>query len=115
MRVTARAQGISSVATQGALNVEPFSNFVADLQPLRIKGRGRAELSISNTGNTFGTYTIQARDREQAVNFNMEGKQYTLPPGQTEYIYIGVSPKKRPFFGASQTYPFEISRRTGSA
>jgi len=109
VRVTARAQGIHSVANQGALNVEPFTSFTADLQPERIKGRGRAELSITNTGNTFGTYTIQARDREAAVNFALEGKQYTLPPGQTEYIYIGMSPKKRPFFGMAQTYPFEIS------
>ncbi|MEO8609194.1 MAG: protein kinase [Chloroflexota bacterium] len=109
VRVTARAQGLSSVATQGSLIIEPFANFVTDMQPERVKGRGRVELSITNTGNTFGTYSIQTRDREKAVNFALEGQQYTLPPGQTEYIYIGLSARKRRLFGIAQTYPFEVS------
>ena len=40
VRVTARAQSIYSVATQGALTIEPFRSFVTDLQPQRIRGRG---------------------------------------------------------------------------
>ncbi len=109
VRVTARAQGITSVASQGALVVEPFQNFVADLQPQKIRGRGRTELTIRNSGNTFGTYTIQARDREQLVSFDLEGRQYVLPPGHTEYVSLRMRAKKRPFFGAAQSYPFELT------
>jgi len=109
VRVIARAQGISSSAIQGALDVKPFYNFITDLEPERIKGGRRAELSISNTGNSFATYTIQARDREQAINFEMEGKQYTLAPGQTERVPLRAVPKKRALFGRPETFPFEIT------
>ncbi len=109
VRVVARAQGIASAAIQGALQVEPFYNFITDLEPERIKGGRRAELSISNTGNSFATYTIQARDREQAIQFEMEGKQYTLAPGQTERVTLRPVPKKRPMFGRPETFPFEIT------
>ncbi|MEP6984596.1 MAG: FHA domain-containing protein, partial [Chloroflexota bacterium] len=108
VRVVARAQGLTSSAIQGALNVEPFYNFITDLEPERIKGGRRAELSISNTGNSFATYTIQARDREQAIQFEMEGKQYTLAPGQTERVTLRPVPKKRPLFGRPETFPFEL-------
>ncbi len=109
VRVVARAQGINSPSIQGELQVEPFYNFITDLEPERIKGARRTELSISNTGNTFATYTIQARDREQAIQFEMEGKQYTLAPGQTERVTLRPVPKKRHLFGRPETYPFEIT------
>ncbi len=108
VRVTARAQGTSSTASQGSLNVEPFYGFVTDMQPERLRGRGRAELTITNTGNAHETFSIIARDREQAVSFDLDGKQYVLPPGYTEYVSIRVTPKKRPLLGAPQTYPFEV-------
>jgi serine/threonine protein kinase len=108
VRVTARAQGISAVLVQGALDITPVYSFVTDLNPERVGGGRRTELTISNTGNTFATYTLQARDREQAVGFTLEGKQYTLPPGYTEYVSIKVTPKQRPLIGASRSYPFEL-------
>lgn len=109
VRVSTRAQNINSVAVQGTLIIEPFSNYVATLEPERIRRKGLCEVKVTNTGNTYGTYTIQARDREQAIRFEQAGKQYTLPPGQTEYVPIRVSPKGRPFFGRPQTHPFEVN------
>jgi len=109
VRVSARAQNIVSPGLQGSLNIEPFYNFITDLEPERIRGSRRAELAITNTGNTFATYTIQARDREQAVQFEMEGRQYTLAPGQTERVTFRPVAKRRPYFGLAQTYPFEMT------
>jgi serine/threonine protein kinase len=108
VRVTARAQGISSSASQGSLTIEPFHGFVTDLQPERIRNSGRTELTITNTGNLHEAFSIVARDREQAVSFDLDGKQYILPPGYTEYISIRVRPKRRPFLGQPHNYPFEI-------
>lgn len=108
IRVSARAQNMSSTASQGSMTIEPFYGFVTELQPERIRNTGRTELSITNTGNSHETYSIVARDREQAVGFDLDGKQYVLPPGYTEYISIRVRPKKRPLIGAAHTYPFEI-------
>lgn len=109
VRVIARAQGTTSTATQGSLTIEPFNGFTTDMQPERLRGRGRVELTITNTGNMHQTFSITARDREQVVAFDLEGQQYVLPPGYTEYVSIRVRPKKRPLLGAPQTHPFEIS------
>ena len=109
VRVTARAQDIYSVATQGAVTVEPVRSFTAELQPERVRGKGVTELALTNTGNTPAVYTVNARDREQAIRFNVSGKQYTLPPGYTERVPIRLSPKKRPFLGTTQILPFEVN------
>ncbi len=108
VRVSARAQAIQSTASQVALEIEPFYSYTIDLEPERIKGRGRSELTIANTGNTFAKYTVQAKDREQAVRFDMVGKQFTLSPGQREVMGIKVMPRRRPWFGAGNTFPFEL-------
>jgi serine/threonine protein kinase len=109
VRVSARAQAIQSSATQVSLNIEPFYSYTIDLDPDRVKGRGRAELTIANTGNTFAKYTVQAKDREQAVRFDFVGKQFTLSPGQREVLGIKVMPRRRPWLGAAQTFPFELT------
>ena len=109
VRVSARAQAIQSTASQVALEIQPFYSYTIDLEPERIKGRGRSELTISNTGNTFAKYTVQAKDREQGVRFDMIGKQFTLSPGQREVMGIKVMPRRRPWLGGGSTFPFELT------
>lgn len=108
VRVSSRAQAIQSSASQIALEVEPFYSYTIDLDPERVKGRGRTELTITNTGNAFAKYTVQPKDREQAIRFDMVGKQFTLSPGQREVMAIRVLPRRRHWFGAPQTFPFEM-------
>jgi serine/threonine protein kinase len=108
IHVYARAQGIKSVSQQCVLNILPFYNFKTNLYPQRIKFRGRVEVEITNTGNTFDTFTVQARDREQAIQFQTDGRQFTLPPGKTEYIGIRAKGRSRPFIGGQNILPFEV-------
>lgn len=106
--VTARAQNIKSVYQQCSLNVTPFYNFKIDVQPQRVRAGGRTEIEIFNTGNTYDTYTVQARDREQAIRFTADGRQFTVPPGQTDFISLRLAPRSRPLLGAQQYLPFEM-------
>lgn len=108
IRVSARAQGISSSAQQVALEVTPYYTFTTDIDPQRLNRRGRCELVIKNTGNTVAKYSLQTRDREQMVRFDAAGKQYTLAPGQTEYVPIRVWPSRRHWFGQTKILPFEV-------
>ncbi len=106
--VTARAQGIKSVAQQCALNILPFYTFKIALQPQRVRSGGRAELEITNTGNTYDTYTVQARDREMAIRFQADGRQFSIPPGQTDYVAIRMAARSRPLIGVQNVLPFEV-------
>ncbi|MFQ3659259.1 MAG: protein kinase [Anaerolineae bacterium] len=106
--VTARAQGIKSVAQQCALNILPFYTFKIALQPQRVRSGGRTELEITNTGNTYDTYTVQARDRELAIRFQADGRQFSIPPGQTDYVAIRMAARSRPLIGVQNVLPFEV-------
>ncbi|MCU0512880.1 MAG: protein kinase [Anaerolineae bacterium] len=113
VRATARAQQIRSVAVQCAMNVLPFKNFTSNLEPRRVTARGRPEVQITNTGNTHATFTLELRDREQALNAELSGKQYTLGPGQNEYVGLRVKPRSRPFLGVERSIPYEVIVNAG--
>ncbi len=108
VRVTAEAKQISAVRTQCSLTILPFHSFTTTLYPDRIRNKGKVELQIHNTSNTFGTYTIDARDREAELRFNLEGVQYQLPPGYTESIILDVNPQRRHIFGREKNFTYEI-------
>ncbi|MCU0474882.1 MAG: protein kinase [Anaerolineae bacterium] len=108
LRVSCRAQDMQSPATQLTLDIKDFYSYTIDLEPVRLKGRGRSELTIHNTGNTFAKYTIQPKDREEALRFDYVGKQFTLAPGQREVLGIKVLPRRRHWLGGAQTFPFGI-------
>lgn len=108
VRVTAEAKGISAVRTQCSLTILPYFSYQTSIYPDRLRNKGKVELSIHNTSNTFSTFTLEARDREQGLHFQLEGKQYALPPGYTESIIIGVDPLSRHWFGQQRVYPYEV-------
>ena len=58
---------------QCALVVQPFYAFTSELYPERVRNQGRLELAIRNTGNVHSTNNIEAKDREQALKFSIEG------------------------------------------
>lgn len=109
VHVKSRARKISAVHIQGALLIDSIYNFKTELYPERLRGRGRAEVFISNTGNIATTYSIQARDSEQAVRFQLEGQQYRLLPGEELLVGMQVKGRKRIWFGTQQMFPFMVT------
>ena len=108
VRVVTRAQAIKSVAVQCLLNILPFKNFITSLEPRRADTRVRPELMIRNTGNTFAVYTVQTRDREQGIIYELPGKQFSIAPGQEEFMSMRLRPRSRPFVGTERSIPFEV-------
>ena len=109
VRVSARAQGIVSPSIQCSLDIQPFYSYVVDMEPERIPAGRYVQVTINNSANSFGKYTLQARDREQALTFDLKAKQYTLAPGQNEIFPVRVLSKRRHLLGAPKTYPFEMT------
>jgi len=112
VRVSAAAQKIKAVAVQCSLIIAPFQNFVAEMEPERVRGKGRVDIVIKNTGNTHTTYTVEARDKEQVVRFDLGGKQFTVPPGQRQEVTMRVSPRQRHFFGVDRINVYEVKVTT---
>lgn len=109
VRVSSRAKQLKAVRSQGALVIQPFHSYKTELYPDKIHGRGRAEVLISNTGNAAATYTVQARDREQKVSFQMDGRQYRLLPGQETLVGMQVRPRRRKYFGKEESFPYTVT------
>ncbi len=109
VHVHSRSNTKTAVRTQGSLVITPIYNFKTELFPERIRGRGYAELFISNTGNIATTYAIQARDAEQAIRFQLEGRQYRLLPGEEVLVAMQIQARKRMWFGTQQFYPFMVT------
>ena len=108
VRVVARAQNLFSPAEQATLMIAPFQLYTTELQPTRIKRRGKAEVVITNRGNAPEAYTFYARDREQQIQYEMGATAVTLEPGQSEYVGFKLAPKKPIFFGNVESYMFEV-------
>ncbi|GAB1420215.1 hypothetical protein MASR2M15_03040 [Anaerolineales bacterium] len=107
IEVSSQARDIKAVKVQGSLTIQPFQTFSVELYPQRIKDNRQTELTIRNTGNIHTTYQIEFRDREQILNYFLEGKQYTLSPGYTEKIPVKIKSRSRPLWGSTQYTPFE--------
>jgi hypothetical protein len=109
VRATARAQGLQSEAMQAVLQIEPYYNYVSKIEPQRLKKRrGKIDLEVDNKSNSFVTFNVYARDREELLNANLAKKQFVLKPGEKEYIPIEMSAKKTIFIGTSESVTFEI-------
>lgn len=110
VRATARAQGLQSAAKQATLIINPYQNYISAIEPQRIKKRkGRVDLTIENRGNTFATFDISARDREELLNYKLGKKQFVLQPGEKEHIPIDISAKKFILLGQASSTGFEVS------
>ncbi|HLU08167.1 MAG TPA: SH3 domain-containing protein, partial [Oceanobacillus sp.] len=108
VRVVARAQNLYSPAEQATLMIAPFQLYTTELQPLRVKRRGKVEVVVTNRGNAPEAYTLYARDRDQQIQYELASTAVTLEPGQSEYLGIKVAPKKPIFFGSPESYMFEV-------
>ncbi|HYO88698.1 MAG TPA: FHA domain-containing protein, partial [Candidatus Limnocylindrales bacterium] len=109
IRAVARAQGLKSVAQQGVLHITPFSTFIIELNPQRQKKRkAKYELMIENKGNMAAAYRLDARDREELLNYQISSKQLTIPAGEKQIVPIDVAARKRTIVGTSQSLQFEV-------
>ncbi|MCZ7545552.1 MAG: hypothetical protein M5R40_19415 [Anaerolineae bacterium] len=111
LSVTSREKHGEVASLTGWLQIAPFHGFKTDLQPKRVQRKGSVTLSVTNTGNAPGNYTISARDREDAVKFMLSQPEFAMGPGQTVRTLIQMEPKERPIIGVEKALPYEIEVR----
>lgn len=88
------------------LTVEPFHQFNYELRPQRISAGKAAQLTLYNQGNGTETFTIKWQDRADEVAFDPMHTTWEFPPGTEESIPFRAKPRRRPWFGGRQNYPF---------
>lgn len=114
LRISSEERGEEIGRGTGMLTIKPYHQFATNLDPKRIRRRGSIKFFINNNGNAPDSYTIFGRDREEGLHFFPPSASGTVNPGQTEAIEFEVRPRRSNFFGAAETYPFEIQAEAAS-
>ncbi len=66
------------------LVVTPFFSFVATLDPQQVRLPGTVTVSVQNTGNASGTFSVVARDPADGLEFSGESGSIPLQPNQLQ-------------------------------
>lgn len=109
VRVTSKTLVNQYAVATGVLQINPFYTYTTDLDPRRVRWRGRTELIMTNQGNMPNTYTLAGRDREQTLNFYFPEQQVNLAPGEMRRIPVQIKPRNRPILGNSSTHQMEVT------
>jgi hypothetical protein len=110
VRVASQEDPDGSVVEEGKLEIEPFIEVAAELQPLTSRGsRGvRHDLAVDNRGNTPLNANIVGVDSNEDVRFDIKPRSVVVEPGQAVFAEVGVKPAKRMWRGQSKSRAFSV-------
>ncbi len=89
--------------------VAPFFRFAASLEPQQVKLPGTVTVSVQNTGNSSGTFSVLPRDAQDALIFSGEDSRIPLQPNQVARVNLDVRQRETSLFGGGDIYPFEVN------
>lgn len=110
---------------QARIVVKKQEEFALDLHPSKLQEKITCRLTISDRSNFQNQYTIMGIDDSDAlvfefeepqnavlVNFEEQQQEIKVAPRHEAWVGFRIRPRKRPLFGANETYPFKIRVRT---
>jgi hypothetical protein len=112
VRVVPAEDAASAIVEEGVLDIEPFSEFAADMRPRTSRARGRRsgkhELVIDNLGNTPLDVFMAGGDPDQKLDVALEPSELTLAPGAAAIVAVRPRARARFWRGQAKTYPFQV-------
>lgn len=113
IKVSSRKDPSISMDVECALEVEPYYDVSAELNPQQLTGAGgQFTASLTNSGNTEMEIGLNGTDPQAALHFTYSRQTPRLAPGETQEATITVTARQQPLRGFPKTYPFQI-RATG--
>ena len=98
-----------NVSTTMNLVVTPFFTFAASLEPQQVKLPGTVTVSVRNTGNASGTFSVLPRDPEDALEFTGDNGRIPLQPNQVANVNLEVRSRDTSLFGGGESLPYEVN------
>ena len=90
------------------LEINPFYQFSASLQPRLIHRDQPLILTIINEGNSTDYYTLSASDNQYALTFDLPTEPLMVEPAQGIDVQIDVASRSQPIVGSTRILPFDI-------
>jgi hypothetical protein len=112
VRVVPQEDPDGVMVEEGLLDVDPFSEVLAELRPRtsRARGRraGRHEVAVDNLGNTAVEVYLAGGDADQAVDVLLVPDHLVLEPGSAALIAVRPRARERFWRGQPKTHPFQV-------
>jgi hypothetical protein len=110
VRVQSREEPADSVVAEGAVEVAPYREVVAELVPGKRRARRRAKfrLAIDNLGNSPAPITIALRDPDDELRLAAAHPEVTAAPGTATIVKLVAAPHRRFWKGQPKQLPFQV-------
>jgi hypothetical protein len=112
VRVVPAEDPAAATVEEGVLEIEPFTEFAADMRPRTSRARGRRsgkhELVVDNLGNTPLEVFLAGGDPDQKLDVALEPSELTLAPGAAAIVAVRPRGKVRFWRGQAKTHPFQV-------
>lgn len=98
----------AKVSTSASITIGSFVAFNAQLDKDHLRVPDNLLVTIQNTGNAPGEFSVIARDRQGGLRFKGEKGRIRLLSGQSANVELTVEPKQTSLFGSSELFPLEV-------
>ncbi len=104
----------TKVGATASLIIGTFIAFEASLDTNQVRLPGSVTVSIHNTGNAPGDFSVVARDRQGGLRFRGERGRIRLQPGQVANVELALEADQTSWLGTGELYPFEVAVASGA-
>lgn len=110
VRVTPSQRPDRTVAPEGVVCVQPYTQTSAEIMPRTSRGRrgGRHEVAVDNRGNVPITVTLRGADPDGQLTVRPRPATLAIPPGQAAFVTVVVRNRRRLWRGSPVTHPFQV-------
>ncbi|MGD2049445.1 MAG: hypothetical protein PVH03_08120, partial [Chloroflexota bacterium] len=107
----------AQIGENATLILGAYQAFEVGLSPQQVRIPGIVRVTIRNTGNSVGEYSVIGRDEGGQIKFTGERGRISLKPGQTAAVEMQLEPRRRGWFGESEKnrYTVEVTSSSGSS
>ncbi|MCP4357861.1 MAG: protein kinase [Chloroflexi bacterium] len=96
------------VGISASLIIGSFIAFEASLDQEQVRLPDIVTVTVRNTGNAPGDFSVVARDRQGGLKFRGERGRIRLQGGQAAHVEIEIEAEQSSLLGGSELFPFEI-------
>ncbi len=97
------------VGTTASLIIGTFVAFDASLDNNQVRLPASVTVSIHNTGNAPGDFSVVARSRQGGLQFRGERGRIRLQPGQVANVELALESERSSWLGTGELFPFEVA------
>lgn len=96
------------ISTGATLQIGAFTAFEANMNAEQLRVPATVTVSVRNTGNVAGDFSLVARERQDRLQFRGERGRIRLGANQLVTVDLAMQPRRQNWFGGKELYLFEV-------